>query len=253
MPERTYMQRDRRRDHQFGVPMPEWAPPGNDPCTGCHTERDTSWAVEALGRWYPARTQRLAWRRAELWTRLAASPSVGTAEAAELARWLESEPNDAWRASWVGAFRGPATVAAAMRLLDDPAPVVRAAAARALAGTAEARPRLVALREDPTRLVRLAAAWSTRTTLPPASAAARELEAWLALSSDDPAGAIRLSEWALVRQKPAEAVTWAEYAVAAQPSTGAWHTLARALHAAGRAADADDALRRARSLAAPAP
>jgi uncharacterized protein HemY len=101
--------------------------------------------------------------------------------------------------------------------------------------------------------VRLAAAWSTRTTLPPASAAARELEAWLALSSDDPAGAIRLSEWALVRQKPAEAVTWAEYAVAAQPSTGAWHTLARALHAAGRAADADDALRRARSLAAPAP
>lgn len=54
MPDRTYMQADRRRDHRLGIPRPDLSDTLGSPnaCTGCHMERSPGWAVAAMERWY---------------------------------------------------------------------------------------------------------------------------------------------------------------------------------------------------------
>ena len=50
MPARTYMLVDDRRDHSFRVPRPDLheSTGAPDPCTGCHRDRNPSWAAEVL-------------------------------------------------------------------------------------------------------------------------------------------------------------------------------------------------------------
>lgn len=95
-------------------------------------------------------------------------------------------------------------------------------------------------------MVRLTAAWATRTT-PVAGELRDELVRWLEINADQPAGAIRMSEAALVEGRTADAVAWARKAVAWDPSTPSFHTLARALTAAGKLVEAREALRAAQS------
>lgn len=247
MPERTYMGRDRRRDHGFTVPDPALAAEigAPDACTGCHADRGAPWIAAASARMHGARlVQRPSRVRAQI---LAATWRNTPGAAQALALRLATEPNAAWRAVFVGALTPfaevPAVEAALSGRLDDPDPLVRAGTVRALARLPVHRPRLVALRADPVRAVRLAALWATRATVTDEPAAAAELTAWLAVSSDQPAGALRQSEWALLRGDLAAAERWARRAVAWEPSAPTYGTLARVLAAAGRAAEATEALR----------
>lgn len=61
MPQTTYMQVDRRRDHKFAIPSPENSITLGAPnaCNQCHTDRDESWAANALRNWYPDGNKKL--------------------------------------------------------------------------------------------------------------------------------------------------------------------------------------------------
>jgi predicted Zn-dependent protease len=133
--------------------------------------------------------------------------------------------------------------------LADPAPAVRVAALRALARFPEQRARIRSLGADPDLAVRLSAWWATRSTLP--SPTPPEFLTWLDVNADQPAGAIRQSEWAIVQQRPEEAIRWAERAVRWDPSLPSYHTLARALTAAGRRDEAEKLLKDAREAERP--
>ena len=55
MPARTYMGVDSRNDHSFRVPRPDISVEHNEvpnACNLCHTDKDASWATEAMKKWY---------------------------------------------------------------------------------------------------------------------------------------------------------------------------------------------------------
>lgn len=59
LPARVYMGIDARRDHSFRIPRPDLSIKLGvpDPCTGCHQDRNATWAEETLRKWYPVRRQ----------------------------------------------------------------------------------------------------------------------------------------------------------------------------------------------------
>lgn len=257
MPTHTFMQSDARRDHGFTSPDPALAAAlgAEDACTSCHRDKSPPWAAEQVEAWFGATSRRPAHARARAVALARTSPPSSAQATDALLATLAREANVAWRAS-LCELLGPRVSDARVRdalfaALADRSPRVRAAAARGLGRSPAARERLVALRDDPSRLVRLAAIWSTRDALAGADRARSELEAWLAVSADQPAGAMRLAELAIVDGRTAEAVAWAERAVAWDPSAPSFHTLARALHAAGRDDEARAALRRAEAALRP--
>lgn len=249
MPAQVYMGRDVRRDHAFTSPDPRLASELglSDACRDCHVGRTSEWAIAWSERWFGAAMQTSVRRRARA---LARARAVDRGASSELLAVLDGETNEAWRASLVGALAPFAEETAVQERLTaalaEPSADVRAAAIRGLARVPALRSRLLALREDPVRLVRLTAAWATRTT-PVAGEARDELVRWLEINADQPAGAIRMSEAALVEGRTVDAVAWARKAVAWDPSTPSFHTLARALTAAGKLVEAREALRAAQS------
>ncbi len=58
MPANTYMVVDPRRDHSFRIPRPNLSLKLGTPkaCTGCHTNRSSSWAAEVVTEWYGSQT-----------------------------------------------------------------------------------------------------------------------------------------------------------------------------------------------------
>jgi tetratricopeptide (TPR) repeat protein len=66
MPQRTYMVVDPRRDHSLRVPRPDVAAAigAPDACTGCHRERDATWAGRAHAAWYPGSPRAPHWGEA---------------------------------------------------------------------------------------------------------------------------------------------------------------------------------------------
>ncbi|TDI16418.1 MAG: tetratricopeptide repeat protein [Acidobacteria bacterium] len=54
MPASTYMLVDPRRDHSFRIPRPDLSLKLDtpNPCTGCHTDRSSSWAAQIVTGWY---------------------------------------------------------------------------------------------------------------------------------------------------------------------------------------------------------
>jgi hypothetical protein len=63
----------------------------------------------------------------------------------------------------------------------------------------------------------LAAGWATRSTLAETPALRAEVESWLALSADHPAGALRLLELALAEGRLSDARHWAARVAAWDP------------------------------------
>lgn len=248
MPRRVYMGLDARRDHGFTSPDPALAAATVEPdaCAGCHPKRPAATLVADISGWY-GETARGQVRRA----RAAAMVSARAGQGAALGGLVTTERNAAWRALMAGTLtplsEAPDVRTALVALLDDPDAGVRAAAIRGLARHREVRPLIVSRRKDPARVVRLTAAWATRTTLAAEDPALRaEVEVWLAQSDDQPAGALRRSELAVVEGRLDEAIAWGERAVRWDPSPPSYHTLARALDAAGRRAEAEAARRAAR-------
>ncbi len=56
MPETTYMQIDKRRDHRWHIPRPDFAKRMGvpDTCLSCHKDKDSNWSDKITRTWYPS-------------------------------------------------------------------------------------------------------------------------------------------------------------------------------------------------------
>jgi predicted CXXCH cytochrome family protein len=256
---RTYMVLDGRRDHSFRIPRPDLALKLGTPdaCTGCHKDKGVRWSAEkALALWGPS---------------LAARPQWGEAIAAGR-RWLPGAEDKLTAALLDTGFPGIVR-ATALSLLDgypdpqllpiiersaqDPDPLIRRAAARALGSVdpqARIRP-LAPLLADPIRDVRLEATSgmasvpqrlldaSTRTAV---QVAIRELRTSLASDADrsDVQYNLGVLELALGNAVAAEAAF--RLAIQKDPTFApAYLNLAEVLRGTGREADAEKTLKEA--------
>ena len=131
--------------------------------------------------------------------------------------------------------------------LGDADEAVRAAAIRFLGRLPGERPALLPLRDAKGKDERLSALWATRRE-PMSAAQASEVEAWLSLTLDDPAGAMRAAEWYQLRGDGDRALLHARHAAEWAPSTATLRTLAMVLQANGRPEEAAEALRREAAL-----
>ena len=256
LPARVYMGVDARRDHSLRVPRPDVSVEIGTPnaCSGCHADRGAAWAAAQVARWFPASAHRgphyghvfAAARRGDpgAGPRLSALvrdpelPAIVRATAVELAPRFGREGIDA------------AVVASA-----DASPLVRAYAARALAGV-PAPDRLIAgvpLLEDPLRAVRSEAAVAL-ASLPESSLPERSRAAFRAAlaehvatqraQQDTPEANLNLALISERRGDVARAESFYRAAIALDAAFHPAHAnLAMLLARAGRIADAEHTLR----------
>lgn len=162
MPTRAYMGIDMRHDHSFRIPRPDLSEKLGTPnaCTGCHKDRDSTWAAAAIERSFgPTRKGFQTFGAALHDARTGAGGA--TSELMALVRDMQS-PAIA-RATALAEMR-PGLNAALMPSIEaglaDRDPMVRGAALDALLTASPAdRVRLAAaLIDDPSRIVRIKAA-----------------------------------------------------------------------------------------------
>jgi predicted CXXCH cytochrome family protein len=161
MPQRYYMVVDGRRDHSFRVPRPDLSQKLGTPnaCTDCHKDRSPLWAADAVARWYgPAR--RGGWHYAEA---LHAGQTARADAESQLVRavqdWAIPPIARATALALLPRYAGPNSLRAVEASLGDADPLVRRAAAGALA-VVEPRRRVaigLPLLGDPIRSVRFEA------------------------------------------------------------------------------------------------
>lgn len=248
----TYMQRDPRRDHGFTSPDPQLTKELGIPnaCNKCHTDKSVDWSIDAVQQWYGDRMEkRPARQRARLIARAQANDATVVPALLALTK---TEEIIAWRATlltllrpWIEQDEVRAEFRAA---LSHPHPLLRSVAVNALHGTAEAYPLLIPLRRDPSRLVRLDAAWATLNPLENEPVSYRELSAYLDTICDQPAGALRQGQRALAEQQPARAESWMRKALAWDPSAVPHYLLGRVLHQLGKTGEAEALFRKAAEL-----
>lgn len=239
MPETTFMQRDRRRDHGFTLPDPALHRLADvpDACTRCHTDRTVGWAEGHTTAWYgdvAHRDRALAIHRARNGDPAGLEGVLALALDPGPARWRAT--GHAALAAYLGA---PGVVEALARGAADPDPLVRFAAVSALAGARghPASDRAVAAAfTDPVRAVRVAAARSM--PLPPGDRRLADWYAYLDQNLDQPLTRLERGSWA-VGQGRIEGLADLERAVQWDPGSAAPRmAYAVALAAAGRDADA---------------
>ena len=229
MPQTVYMQRHWRHDHGFTSPDPLLTKELGIPnaCNRCHSDRDADWASRYCGEWYGSKME----RPSRLRSRVIAfarknDPSVRPA----LLDMLSANEIPYWRAV-AGGLLGPWSEETAVRNglllgLSDTNSLVRAKCVRALEPVAETpgvAAGLMSRLEDPTRGVRLAAAWALRARLDFSSKAGKELLDSLAFNADQPAGQMQLGALALARGTPAQAVEHYQKAVEWDPTSAVTH------------------------------
>jgi tetratricopeptide (TPR) repeat protein len=253
MPTTPYMVRDPRHDHGFLKPDPLLTKELGIPnaCNRCHTDKTVDWAITHSDQWYGAKME----SRQRARTRVVAAAQAGAPEAAEkLLAMIAAEDVPAWRATLLLLARNYAT--ANPRVLEvaraatrDADPLVRSAAAQVLSSVTTETASLRPLLNDPVRLVRLDAAWPLSAELAPDSAARKELDAYLAVSADQPAGRMRIGQDLFNRGRAAEAEASLRKAVEWDPnSPGILDALGIVLNEVGKPAEAAAALWRAAQL-----
>lgn len=215
MPENVYMVRDPRRDHGFTSPDPQLTIEHGIPnaCNRCHQNQTVAWAAEWTERWYGERMNRRARERARAVARYhEGDPTV----ASNLLHLAQTEEIDAWRAALVGMLGSwpddPAIQSYLRTALVDPHPLVRSAAVRGSADSPES------MLTDTSALVRIDATlsrWSRNPNRPPADR--REVIAYIRNMSDQPAGAMRQSQVAMLENRPDDAEAWMQKAIAWDP------------------------------------
>ncbi len=249
MPQTRYMVRDPRRNHGFTIPDPvltkELGVPNS--CNRCHDDKSTDWAIETTTKWYGEKMERRSRQRARLISRAEKTdPKV----LPELLTMAESEEIAAWRSVLVSFLtpwtQQPGVLAFLEKSLSHESPLVRSAAVRAISNAAEASKLIKPLVDDPSRLVRLDAAWNLRGGRDRAHPGYRELLEYLEAICDQPAGALRQSQFALDEQRTDDALKWSARAAAWDQTSGAAHQLhALVLNSAGKRNEAAAALLRA--------
>jgi tetratricopeptide (TPR) repeat protein len=247
MPVTHYMQRDPRRDHGFTMPDPLLTRELGIPnaCNRCHTDKSTDWAVEWSERWYGEKLKRRSRERARIVARARAQDPMVVPQLLEMAR---TEEIAAWRASLVGLLGFAAAVPDVSAFLREsafhPDPLVRAAAARASDAAPAGASISKRLQSDPVRLVRLDAAWTTLARgggIKPELQT--ELQNYIEATWEQPQGAARAAQLALIEHRPADAESWMRKAAAWDGSVASKLMLAHTLHAIGKSADAVQVLR----------
>ncbi len=223
MPQTPYMQRHWRHDHGFTIPDPLLTKNHNIPnaCNRCHQDKTTDWALEACNKWYGTKMNRPTRTRAE-WIARAQEGDPAAREG--LLAVLKNEPAPYWRTTILGLLGPWATqpdiATVLMESLDNTSALVRSTAARviepalSIPGVNEAVHRCL---DDPSRSVRLAAAWSLRATLDTNSIVARELEQMMDRSSDQPGGQMRKGDFFAARHDPQTALLHYQKAVLWDP------------------------------------
>ncbi|MGA9435882.1 MAG: multiheme c-type cytochrome [Roseobacter sp.] len=241
MIERVYMGVDGRRDHSFRIPRPDLSVETDSPnsCTDCHADRSSAWAAAAVEEWYPDSVNRglhygqtlAAGRR---------NPVTAKGSLADLAENRDEPGIVRATALWLLEQAQDPQIATRLEpLLDDPDPVVRAAASGVHASAA---PQLRAQRleralVDPVRTVRIEAA-KTLITVPPNSlppstvdklrAAAREWQQGLVNRADFPETHLILGGTALtMRNIPGAQRAFREVVRMDPQREDAWVMLAR--------------------------
>ncbi len=252
MPTTTYMQRAPRHDHGWLKPDPLLTKELNIPnaCSRCHEDKPIEWLIAKTDEWYGAKMDSRQRARA----RGVAAAQAGDAGAMEgLLALLEKEDIPAWRATYLGflATRAddPRVRQVAQQSLGAADPLERAAAVRVFSGSHDASARLTRALTDAVRLVRLDAAWELSPTLPADSPSRRELDAYLAISLDQPAGRLRLGQDLANRGQLAAAEVEVARAAAWDPhSPGILEVQGMVLASLGRPAEAAAKLYRAAGL-----
>lgn len=254
MPVTTYMQRHGRHDHGFTTPDPLLTRDLGIPnaCNRCHADRDAAWALEACEKWYGAKMERPARKRARL---MAGGRRGDRSVVEELVGWLATPETPYWKASvvamlsrWVEERPVRDAVIAA---LGHEHPLVRHRAVQALSPWVEGRDAEVTARvrehlRDGSRAVRVAAAWALRVEGIGEGLAASELAHMMRLNSDQPQGQAQLAVAAMGRGALAEAESYYRKAVAWDPgSPGLRHDFAVALSASGKSREALEQTREA--------
>jgi Flp pilus assembly protein TadD len=227
----TYMQRHGRRDHGFTVPDPLMTKELGIPnaCNRCHTDKDTSWSLAAVGKWYGDRTERPNRVAARSRTRAVAAARRGDTSARDGILAMAGEKENAyWRAVVVGLLGRWAGESSVFEVLPkatrDASPLVREAAARSLSPLAEARhpparEAMAAMLKDPARVVRVVAAWGLRADVNLESSVGRDLLASIECQRDQPAGRMQMGVLLSSRGRAAGAVAELEKAVAWSPGS----------------------------------
>ena len=164
MPTTTYMVVDPRHDHSFRIPRPDRTVALGVPnaCNGCHAKQSPQWAAAAVAKWFPQpkrgfQTFAEALHAAERGAPEAQGALIRVAEDRDQSGFVR-----AGAVERLGRYLSPVTLPTVRNALNDSDPLVRAAAARALANAdvptrAQLLPRML---DDPIRQVRLDAARS---------------------------------------------------------------------------------------------
>ncbi len=255
MPTTNYMQRSPRHDHGWLKPDPLLTKELGIPnaCSRCHEDKGIDWIISQADAWYGAKLDSRQRARARA---VAAGQSAAPGATAGLLALLRDEDIPAWRATYLSLLSGlpaaPGATPAAQAALAAADPLERAAAARFFAGSPEASRLLTPLLQDPVRLVRLDAAWALSPELPADSKSRQELDAYLRLTLDQPAGRLRLGQdlanrgdLAGAAREMARAVEWDPHSPGIRDAQG------MVLAGLGRVAEAGNAFYRAAELAGP--
>lgn len=237
MPAKTFMVRDRRRDHGFTIPDPILTEELGIPnaCNSCHQDRSPRWAAGVVQRWYGKEMN----RRSRMRTRLLARAQKGESEVLpKLLELARKEDISAWRATlilhlapWVGEAKVQTYL---HEVLKDKSPLVRAAAVRVLNGGPVDENLMNSLLRDPSRLVRLDVVWGQAIRGVVAAERNRELLEYLDFHADQPVGALKKGQLALAGKKFDEAMEWIGKAIAWDPGSAyPQYLMGRALYATG--------------------
>jgi tetratricopeptide (TPR) repeat protein len=248
MPQTVYMGRHWRHDHGFTIPDPLLTQQYGIPnaCNRCHQDKTVAWALEACDQWYSNRMDRITRTRAQ-W--LARARQHDPESLGPLVTMVVEEELGYWRAAAIEHLdpwaQDPRVGAVLLGGMQDPDPLVRSKAARALEPLLDSRSGVgvrAGLRralEDPVRAVRVQAAWTLRAEVELESLAGSELRHFLELNADQPGGQMQLGAFEASRDDlPAAARHYAK-AVAWDPgSAPIRHDYAVVLSMLGQAQEA---------------
>ncbi len=231
MPATTYMVVDPRHDHGFRIPRPDRTIALGVPnaCNGCHAKESAQWAADAIAKWFPqARPGYQAFAEA-LHAGERGSPGAQGALIRTAEDRAQAPIARASALQRLGRYLDPLTLPTVANALNDPEPMIRAAAVAALAGAdAATRARLLArMLDDPVREVRMEAARALagepEARLAPEArgrfeAALGEYVAAQRFNADRPEGQAALGNLYALRSRDAEAAAAYRKALALDPT-----------------------------------
>jgi predicted CXXCH cytochrome family protein len=223
MPKKTYMGRDPRSDHRFPSPDPLLTKELGTPnaCNDCHQDKGLDWQIRHVDEWYGDKMNKPSRAR----TRAIAAAQAGHGSLDALLAVFDVEEIAAWKATllrlmepWTGDER---VALRADKLVADPDPLARNAAAFILSQRPDRQKAIEALLADPIKSVRFEAAWGALDRLPARHPAVIEAAEIARHQSDQPAGAMRMARLAMHRRDAVEAEKWFKRAIEWDQSSAA--------------------------------